>query len=339
MEEKGSARPDGIATVIIKKSPFTAIETENIFNACENLGFDVVMSPISAEPPFSMLETVEMSAELERTFPLDVSLPTDNRPFFFLMLRFKDLFRAVVSPEEFGQGIMNANLRAVQILGGLLALIAILCAVFIFAPLLWQMKGSSGVVEGSKKFIAYFACLGLGFMLVEIPLVQSYILFLGHPLSSLSVVLFVLLTAGGVGSLITRKFTENRSRKSIRTALVLVLIILPVLLIISIGPVNRFNNMMLMASKPIRIIVAAACLSPLGILMGMPFPLGISLIEEKKKKIVPWVWAINGSMSVMGSVMALSVSVYIGFASTLHIGQLLYLCALAIALTFSVRES
>src|SRR5437763_6172258 len=130
---------------------------------------------------------------LSRTYPLNIDAPTDDSPFFFHMLRPGDLLKASTF-----QGMNQLNLKAVRVLGRLLGIVSLLTVVAIIAPLLLRRH----VREArSGRLMVYFAAIGLAFMMVEIGQLERLIVFLGHPIYGLTVVLFVLLLASSLGSL------------------------------------------------------------------------------------------------------------------------------------------
>jgi hypothetical protein len=168
--------------------------------------------------------------------------------------------------------------------------------------------------------LAYFASIGLGFMLVEIPIVQRMTLYLGHPTYALAVVLFSLLIFSGLGSLATHRVAAEDAATALRRRIpVLMLLILfqgyagPILL-------NQTQSWPL----TLRISTAVLLLAPLGFLMGMPFPLGWKWVSSREAATTPWLWAVNGVLSVVGSVLAALVSIQFGFRITLLIGLVTY---------------
>src|SRR5947208_12402877 len=155
--------------------------------------FQAVLTPGFAErPEFEAISTPGQYQHLIRTYPLNIEAPTDDSPFFFHMLRAGDLLKRSTF-----QGMNQLNLRAVNVLGRALAIVSGLSAIAIIAPLVFRRK----VREGrSIRLMIYFAAIGLAFMMVEIGQLERLIVFLGHPIYGLTVVLFVLLVASSLGS-------------------------------------------------------------------------------------------------------------------------------------------
>jgi predicted MFS family arabinose efflux permease len=172
-------------------------------------------------------------------------------------------------------------------------------------------------------YALYFACLGLGFIMVEIVLIQRFNLFFGYPVYSLSVVLFTILLASGLGSVIAGRWAEARNLRRALIALCVLLLLyaaaLPVLLDALLGE-----------STPARIVIAVALIAPLGILLGMPFPTGLRFAGRESKSLVSWAWAANGVASVFGSTLAVLISMTYGFDASFLTGAGAYLLALVL---------
>lgn len=162
----------------------------------------------------------------------------------------------------------------------------------------------------------YFFSIGLGFLFVGIPLMQKYILFLGHPVYSISVVLFSLLLFSGLGSLISERF-----RKSVFLPPLLVGLLI-LLYVFLIGP---FFNLFLKSALSVRLLMTFFSLAPLGFLMGMPFPAGIRMLRERDPKLIAWAWGVNGFASVVASIGAAILAISFGFSVVLLTGSGAYL--------------
>jgi hypothetical protein len=166
------------------------------------------------------------------------------------------------------------------------------------------------------KFVLYFSILGFVFMVIEISLFQKFILFLGHPTLSLSVLLFSLLISGGLGSMFSHFLKEESLLKKIS----IVSLIIPIIIIIYIITLPLIFNVFLSSGILIRGLISGILIFPLGFLMGIPFPSGISLMRHNYKKDIPWMWGINGSFSVLGSAFAIVMAMSYGFTGGLIAG-------------------
>ncbi len=174
----------------------------------------------------------------------------------------------------------------------------------------------------SARSTLYFLALGVGFMLVEIPLIQKLILPLGYPTLSLTVILFSLLLGGGAGAAYSQRFEGQKLRAHAQKCALGVCA--GALLFAAIS--GALGNAMLPLSLPLRCVLAAILLLPLGFLLGTPFPSGLRLFEGESDK-VPLIWALNGTASVAGSLAAAIGAKMFGFSVVLSIGAVIYLGA------------
>jgi hypothetical protein len=172
--------------------------------------------------------------------------------------------------------------------------------------------------------LLYFITLGFGYILVEISLIQRFVLFLGHPTYALTVVVFLLLLSSGAGSIAARRFISGSMRllallSGITAIIGLYLVLVPWLLAATVGFPFFF-----------KLLLSGLILVPLGFLMGMPFPTGLRLVDT-----VEWAWALNAAASVLGSVMAMVIAIHFGLTVTLACAAGSYLLAAACSRTWN----
>jgi hypothetical protein len=309
---------DGIGTLLVKKSPFTWEEVAQARQIAEALDFQILVAPGGGgDPLFEGLVAGRDPERFARSYPVDVSPPTDERPFFFYMLRLADLPRWL-GGKPLEQGVMQNNVRAVFVLFALIVIVLALSVAFLVAPLRGGPAGGPPLPA-----LAYFAAIGLGFILVEIPLVQRLILYLGHPLYALSVVLTGLLVGAGAGSLLSARLGIPGSRR----------VMLALLALVAFAAVGmpRVLAATLGAPGPARVALSLALLAPLGLAAGIPFPLGVRLLGEAGARWIPWMWAVNGAFSVLASVLAMALAMSFGFGAPLGAGLAAYAVAAVIA--------
>ena len=268
------------------------------------------------EPAYHTLFTrvLEAPAETYADYRFDVRPPTDNRPFFFHYFKWRQ------TPE-----ILATLGRTWQPFGGsgyfvlvaLLILVATASAVLIIGPLLLMRGAPPPISHWRLRVFIYFAGLGLAFLFVEIPLAQRFILVLDEPVVALSVVVFTVLLFSGLGSLSVRRWP-------LRPALGL-LVVLALLYPLLLDP---FSGFALRLPGILRALLSVAVIAPLGFVMGLPFAGGLRVVEERDPQLVPWAWAINGSFSVISSVLAVMVALSWGFSVVLWLGAAAYGAAL-----------
>ncbi|PYS52775.1 MAG: hypothetical protein DMG13_15110 [Acidobacteria bacterium] len=300
-----------VATILVSRRPFTDAEVDRIMQVSKEMEFLPVLTPQFAERrDFERVASRSQYKELIRSYPLNIEAPTDDNPFFFHMLRAGDLLKASTY-----QGMNQINLKAVKVLGTSLGIVAGLSGIAIVAPLALRKRVRQA---RSLRLMIYFAAIGLGFMMVEIGQLERLIVFLGHPIYGLTVVLFVLLVASSLGS-----FYSNRLGRWIW--------LLPFLLAAFIVVSPALTDRLVAMSTPVRIVISALLLLPSGFFMGMAFPLGIQQARYAHDGApAAWYWGINGAFSVISSVLALVIAVFWGVTMTLLVGLMAYVVALLV---------
>lgn len=164
--------------------------------------------------------------------------------------------------------------------------------------------------------VFYFCSLGFGFITVELALLQHLTLLLGHPIFTLSLLLFTLLAAGGVGSALSHGVTARAACLTVAGLGMAYALALPVA-VPALLPLPQLA----------RIAIAVALVVPLGVAMGMPFPRGLSRAGQGALPASPFFWGLNGTMSVLGSVATVVIAVALGFRAAMLIGSACYVIA------------
>jgi hypothetical protein len=306
--------PTEVGTLLVSPTPFSSEDVRHLESLAAQMGFRPVLTPRSAtDPVLARIATGDDLELLARTISADVSAPTDDRPFFFQMVRLSDLLK----PGAWSGG-GRERLRVVLILGVLLATVVGLAICCLILPALRTPRGDG--LRGAWPLFVFFTAIGLGFMFVELSQMQRLSLFLGHPTYSLVVVLFSLLLSSGIGSALTKARLRSGS-EAWRTLAFLVLTLLVV------GALTPWVVRTLAGQEtPVRILASAALLLPAGLFMGTAFPAGMSLAEGRSE-LAPWLWGMNGAASVLASVLAVVVSMSAGIAAAYWLGS----CAYAVA--------
>ena len=180
------------------------------------------------------------------------------------------------------------------------------------------------LTHGDAALLAFFAAIGTGFMLIEVSMLQRLIVFLGHPVYSLSVILFVLLLAGGLGSYLSTRFSDHRLRAAGVQVLLVLTAVLAAAGLVTVPLTTFFGD----AETPVRIAVSGALLAAMGVFMGMAFPMGMRLAMASHRELGPWLWGINGAMSVFASVLAVAIAMALGISASFWAGVASYVIAL-----------
>jgi hypothetical protein len=316
-----------VGTVLFQKRPFTGEQTRKLLAHCEKMDFTPLYLPGASGGLKSVELVMQNAGKLDEFLPLlpyDFTAPTDDRPFFFLMLKPWDAL--FLAPFTWDTGLRQ-NFTAVKTLYVLFVILLLVVLLVVLVPARQLKKGqklkSSPIASG-----VLFASLGLGFMLVEIPFIQKLVLILGHPIYSLSVVLTTLLVASGIGAAVSRKIIVADGSR--RNRLVPYVLILCGLLTTFFLVTGLFSHELLQMSFALRLVLAVVFTGGAGFLMGLPFPSAVLVLEQQgDNRALPWLWAVNGASGVLGSVLAFAVALLAGFAATVALGALCYLVAAA----------
>ena len=251
-------------------------------------------------------------------YEYQIAPSTDDAPFFFNYYKYANLFAGerASDPSLFryhtdypvGHLILLASVVQIVLLAGAL----------IFLPL--RKLSRVGVkTEGLWRYFAYFAALGLGFMFLEITLMQKLVIFLGHPTYALTVVLASLLGSAGTGSLLAGRIRRVEQRHIRLLSLAITVVIL-----VDLCAVNWLLPELLGLPLEARMAVVVALLIPTGLLLGVPFPTGMRVLEEQAPHLLPWGWAVNAFCSVFASIFCIVLSMGIGFTNVLLLSAVVY---------------
>ena len=311
----GDTEVGGLGTLLVRRSPFTDEELDAIDEVAERLAFEVMLTPDrSADRTLQTLASGRDLEEFAASYPIDISPPTDDRPFFFQMLRPGDLLAPGIADAEMGR----INMQAVFVLVALLLTVLVLTAVCILFPLLVARR--KDLSRDSLGLLAFFASIGFGFMLVEISQMQRLTVFLGHPTYGLSVVLFAVLLSGGLGSRLTQSIAPERALRAGALLLAGLLVVVAAFGLLTPTAIRAFAG----AGTAARIGVALALLAPLGLFLGMAFPLGMKIAAPRFGHLTAWLWGINGATSVCASVLAVVVALAWGISAAFWLGAACY---------------
>lgn len=331
------ASAKNIATLLLSPVPFSAKDIETLEKTTAAYEYQVIISP-NSQPQSEVLQAIFKGKSLKELehyvqgFDLDLKPPSDDRPFFFNQLPFYQpvkVFKMLL--HQTPAGVMRGNLMAAATL--LIILIVSLGLVFvtIVIPLRPAIKdvGSRLVITGTS----YFFLIGIGFMTVEVGLLQRMSVFLGHPIYSLSVVLFSLILTTGLGSLISDRFPlDSRFKFIIWSVLTAVyLITLPYWLSELLLAYDHANLLE-------RCALCVAIIIPAGLFMGFGFPTGMRLVSAVDPNPTPWFWGINGIAGVLAASTTVAISIAWGINCALVIGGLCYALLIPAALGIGFRE-
>lgn len=320
---------DNLPTMMIKMTPWTKTEVADAMTFFQRE--QLVVDPINPETSYLSKDffSGEFPDQLEEKIPFRVGPSTDNRPFF-------NLLRKEIKPLEpdadvylnvSTTGLLNSQLRGaipmdimhLVVSGGGAIIFAL---IFLLVPLLFSKIGRSPW-KGKTSFLAYFACLGGGFIVFELVFIHLFMKLIGFPLYTYSVVVFTFLFGAGLGSFASETFSIDTQKKWW----------IPFLgIVVSGALILLFNYAIfehfLQSPVLIRILVAVVMIFPLAFFLGMPFPLGILAVKGIGAGAVAWGWAFNALFTVIGSVACVITSILFGFRETVMIAIVIYCLAL-----------
>jgi predicted membrane-bound spermidine synthase len=319
--------PEMFPVFVLKKSPLTQQEAERVHQNMHEqkfaptssfipfieqvkyripLGEGIYLEHFMLNQSLHLLFQGEITAdELIEIADADLRVVTDDNPFFY----------------KFNRGIPLA-----------LTLVLIFSAIAMIGG--WLIRpghaGERRTLPNNILFLFLFSSLGIGFMLIEIPLFQNFILFLGQPVYAVAILLFSILIGAGVGSWMSGILWKGRTNNKLcLTALIVCLIVVIYTLLL-----KQILVFFLGAPFLTRMIISFILLAPLGFFMGMPFPLGMKLLAEMGlEPYVPRMWGVNGIGSVFGSALAIILAISFGFSYSMILGAMLYLF---VAILFSM---
>ncbi len=315
--------PDGVGTLLVSRRPLTDGELNRLEAEAARLGFDVPFSPrVSSDDTFDHLTAVSGLQAFLDAYPINIAAPTDDSPFFFNMLRLRDVLR----PELLDVGKQSHNMKAVATLAVLLVTVIGLTSLCILLPL-WLTRERVNLTGAGPLFL-FFIAIGLGFMLVETSQMQRLIIALGHPTYGLSVVLFALLLSSGLGSFLTAGVSSETLPQAGTRYLVATVVVLGAFGLVT-PAIVRWSEPM---TTTVRILAAVVVLFPAGVFMGMAFPFGMKLASGRARELTPWLWGLNGAASVLASVLSVCIALTWSISAAFWAGWACYLVAL---LTFT----
>ena len=292
---------------------------------------------VVAFDPIDQASNVVPAVFLDGPFPAtqaarahyDLTPVTDNNPYFGMIRTRLGPVSSASSPYMDGGTEYFLNVQLLPFLSSdwlnlfLVATISVVFSlVFIFVPLVASRHGRARW-PGMASYLIYFACLGAGFIIIELVFVQMFKKLIGYPTHTYATVIFSLLIAAGLGSLATKPL---RIAETGRWRWVFVgILLLGLLFVITY---QDLFHVFLAQPLALRVGVAVLMLFPLGFLMGMPLPLAINKLGQVAPQGIAWAWGMNGFFTVFGGFLSVILSFLLGFNVVLVTGLIIYALAL-----------
>ncbi len=325
-------------TVLAKRSGFTTADEKAIReHIAANPSLVPVYLPSTADDPadeqlpywipgthsFAALINIGDPNSFAESYPYNVAPVDDGAPFFFFTFKTRQALERVL--EGSGAGMDWKNNLGIVVLGMLLVIALAAVLAFLVLPLALHSRARRAPFVP----LFYFIAIGLGYILVEITLIQRFVLFLGHPTYALTVVVFLMLLSSGAGSVMSRRWLS----RTISVRLVLALIVAGIVSYLYLLP--RILTSFVGLDFPLKLLLSGLLIVPLGMAMGMPFPTGLRALAgcaagtgtSQRESSIEWAWAMNAASSVLGSVLAMVIAIHLGLSATLICGAAAYFLA------------
>lgn len=316
------ATPDQLTAVLLKKGDFSEKEVQALDDFAKAHAMKRVYLPgRQYGNPVEQFLASDKKQDFVDAFPRDITPTTDDKPYFFNFTRWGKPFGSaefIREPTKVSQG------NPIFILSQF-AFSSVLAAAFILAPLVvFRRRRKADQGDGPGAFsklgpLAFFTSIGVGFIAIEVSLMQKLTLLLGPPLYSIVVTLFSILIFTGLGSMLSEGWIE---RGAPRPWLVPLAIAAYVVLWMLLGP--KLVDAFIASGTAVRMTVAGLAVAPIAFALGIPFSYGISKIRKTHPALVPWAWAVNGSATVVGSIGTVILSMNLGFNAVLVSAVVIY---------------
>lgn len=314
--------------LLIKRTPLLDAELKSLRDYCRRNGFREMLAPDVA-PATPLREALANGERPESPDPqIDLSPPTDDRPFFFFNLPPNKVLAALSDPKK---------LAAEQ--QGLITLFAVFVVSTVISTLFLLVPSLVGLFRrrrtpGRVRVALYFSAIGAGFVLVEIALIQTLSTFLGHPFYGMTVGLGGLLFATGLGSLFVSGVTaEGSVRAGAARAQILAILLVGCAFGLMLA-FDFFGG----HGMAMRVVVSLVAILPLGLLMGGLAPLGVRAAAVRSPELVTWSWGLNGFFAVVATSAGTLLAMTLGYSTVFIVGAVVYFAA-SLALPGTRRDA
>ena len=335
------ATQGSVANLILSRTPFSPTDLAALNDAAAYYQHNVLVSPAitGASETLNRIVTARDREDLQRhtsNLAFDFTPATDDRPFFFNQLPLTKpvqafyLAKEMIAADTHLGGIRKGNLVATATLIILFVISLGLVVVSILVPLRHAVRDVGGKLAVGGTL--YFLLIGIGFMMTEIGLLQRMSVFLGHPVYSLSVLLFTLILATGIGSVVSDIFPLDSRPRFLIWALLTGAYVAALPHWLS-GVFLAFDS----ASLLTRAILCIVTIAPAGLLLGFGFPTGMRLVSAIDRRPTPWFWGVNGAAGTLASTVAVASSIAFGIGTTLTIGAACYVLLIPTVFFFISR--
>lgn len=330
------------ATLLLKNTSLTAKEINNVREFSQSRGFDLAWLPgikqhevnrfqLLQEPVFYLAaQSILTQAILENSensfvqeYKYDIQAATDNKPYFNNYFRWSSLEEIFSLPGQSGLSMVGVGYPIL-----LVTLIQASVAAFILILLpLFFLRTEKKEVEGRRNIFTYFLAIGLAFLFIELAFIQKFTLILSQPLYAVAVALCAFLIFSGLGSLYVQHRMKIESSIIIPVILRRSVTLIGMIAVFYIVLLPLISGTIMALPETARILSVFVITAPLAFVMGMPFPLGLAMLQQTRPHFMPWAWGINGCASVLSAILAVLLAIDVGFNGVMLFAVVLYFIA------------
>jgi len=326
------------ATLLIKNKALTTKEMNRVRNFSSSRSFDLAWLPdikagevnryqLLQEPVFYLAANAILKGTDDnfiKQYKYNIKAATDNTPYFNHNFKWSSLNEFLLLPGQAGIsmiGVGYPTLLVTLVQAGVVAFILILL------PLVFVKKDKSKGRVNQRNVVVYFLAIGLAFLFIELAFIQKFTLILSQPLYAVAVTLCAFLIFSGFGSLYVQRYMREKSKHDITVILRRSVISIGLITVFYIFILPLISNMIMALPESMRIISAFIITAPLAFVMGMPFSIGLTLVQQSSPQLIPWAWGINGCASVLSAILAVLLAIEIGFNGVMLCAVTLYIIA------------
>lgn len=308
------------ATLLVTRSPITAAGIAELRAWAQANNFALLHDPQTRlDTAYTEYLYAPDPRAYEAAYPFNIFPVTDDNPFFYNYFKWTNL-----TIDSATTGKVNRFPIGNLILLTMLIFSVVTAIAFIVLPL-WRSKRDGLRAYNAPPLLAYFSALGIGYIFIQIILIQRFTLFIGYPTSAITTTIFSMLIFSAIGSLIGQRFVMSLA--ALRVALGLIMLAIGVYILV----LPSIFGALLYLPDNWRMALSVFIIAPLAVLMGIPFPTGLSRLGISAPGMVPWAWGMNGIFSVLGSVAVVIVSMASNFTTAMLFGIFFYGVAAAVA--------
>lgn len=323
------------STLLVKRTEFSQEEIDRIESFCKDRSFDISYTfatredqvnryNILAEPVFFKAAQAlvgEDSAAFIEEYKYNLKPATDDRPYFHHFFRWSAVREVLQLKAMGGAALLEAGyliLLAVLLIALFLSVLLIITPLILFRR---HLLGQSWAISKQRVFL-YFSAIGIAYLFIEIAFIQKFVLFLHHPVYSISASVAAFLVFSGLGSLLVQRWGALLPAKQLIRIVVFGIAAISLCYLLWLG---KWFLLATDLSFSGRLLLTALLIAPLGILMGMPFPVALASLAAHAPGLIPWAWGINGCGSVISSMLATLLAIHFGFKTVIVAAVFLYL--------------